>query len=227
MITALLGKKIKMSASFDEQGHLVPLTVIRAGPCPVTQVKTLGKDGYWAVQIGFGEKKPKRVKKPILGHLKKTGLKTVPRFLREIRLDQETKVKVGDIVEVGGVFTEGELVKVRGSSKGKGFAGVMKRWGFAGGPATHGQSDRARAPGSPGAEGPGRIFAGKKMPGRMGGKRVTVSGLTVMQVDSKANLLIVKGAVPGPRGGLLVIKKMGKAKKFTPLLKEKKEEKEP
>jgi large subunit ribosomal protein L3 len=220
MITALLGEKIKMSAFFDEKGNLIPLTLIQVGPCPVIQVKSFDKDGYWAVQIGLGKKKSKAMKKPILGHLKKAKLKTLPRFLREVEIDHETKVKVGDIIGVGDVFAEGDLVKITGVSKGKGFAGVMKRFGFSGGPATHGQTDRKRAPGSIGAEGVGRVLKGKKMPGRMGGERVTVSGLTVMQVNPENDLLVVKGAVPGPRGGLLVIKKMGKDKKFTPLVKE-------
>lgn len=221
MIDALIGKKIEMSARFDERGNLIPLTLIQVGPCTVTQIKTLDRDGYWAVQIGFGEKKAKRTKKPILGHLKKSGIKTPLRTLREVRTNQEVKTKIGDVIGVGEVFAEGDLIAVTGISKGKGFAGVMKRWGFAGGPATHGQSDRARAPGSPGAEGPGRILAGKKMPGRMGGKTVTVSGLTVIEVDPKGSLLVVKGAVPGSRSGLLMIQKTGKAKRFTPLIKEK------
>lgn len=221
MINALIGKKIEMSASFDKKGNLIPLTLIQVGPCPVTYIKTPDKDGYWAVQIGFGEKKPKKVKKPIFGHLKKAGIKLPLRFLREIMTNQEAKIKVGEIVGVGEVFTEGDLVAVTGLSKGKGFAGVMKRWGFAGGPATHGQSDRKRAPGSIGTQGVGRVVKGKKMPGRMGGKKITVSGLPVMRVDPKNNLLVVKGAVPGARESLLMITKIGKTTKFTPLIKDK------
>lgn len=224
MMNALLGKKLQMSTRFDKRGVRAPVTLVEAGPCPVVQIKTEKSDTYFAVQIGFGAKKLKRTTKPILGHVKKAGLSQTPRFLREVRLSEKPDFKVGDVLKVGDIFSPGDRILVTGISKGKGFAGVMKRWGFSGGPATHGQSDRKRAPGSIGTQGVARVLPGKKMPGRMGGAKVAVSGLTVINVDPKANLLIVKGAVPGPKGGLVVIKKTGEAKKFTPLLKEKKEE---
>lgn len=211
MINALLGKKLKMSAGYDEKGTKIPVTLIEVGPCFVVQIKTKTTDGYFAAQIGLGTKKPNRTTKPILGHVKKAGLSQAPRFLQEVKFQEEPACKVGDILKVGDVFSPGDNVSFTGISKGKGFAGVMKRWGFAGGPRTHGQSDRARSLGTPGAEGPGRIFPGKKMPGHMGNRRVTVKGLTVVDVDPKTNLLTVKGAVPGSRKGLLLIKKIGKA----------------
>lgn len=194
----------------------MPVTLIKAGPCFVVQVKTKDRDGYWSIQLGFDQRKEKSTTRPILGHLKKAGLKKIPRFLREIRIKKEQKtdrkqqLKMGDIVKVSDVFKVGDKVSVTGISKGKGFAGVVKRWGFAGGPRTHGQSDRERAPGSIGqTTTPGRVFKGKKMAGRMGGKRVTVKGLKVLEVDKEKNLLVVKGLVPGPKGGLLTIKKGG------------------
>lgn len=226
MINALLGKKLQMSARFNEKGVRIPVTLIEAGPCPVVQVKTKKKNGYFALQIGFGARKPGKTSKPILGHIKKAGLSLAPRFLREIRLSEETDLKNGDILKVGDVFSPGDKVSITGISKGKGFAGVMKRWGFAGGPATHGQSDRKRAPGSIGAQGVARVLPGKKMPGRMGAKKVTVTGLTVVDVNPQKNLLVIKGAIPGPRHGLLMIKKVGKAKSFVPLFKEAKKESE-
>lgn len=228
MVNALLGRKLEMSTRFDEKGRRVPVTLIEAGPCPVVQVKTLDTDGYWAVQLGFGQKKLKRTPKPILGHAKKAGLDRPPHFFREVRLFPQEGVdlkgklpKRGEVVKVEDVFKPGDLVKITGTSKGKGFAGVVKRWGFAGGPASHGQSDRERAPGSIGATtSPGRVLRGKKMAGHMGARTVTVSGITVMDLEPEKNLLVVKGQVPGARNSLLVIKQMGKAKRFVPLIKE-------
>lgn len=223
MINALLGSKQEMTQRFTQDGHRIPVTQIVAGPCPVVQVKTAEGDGYTSIQLGWGEKKIKRTTKPIQGHIKGAKLKKAPRFLKEVRLETEKDTEahglnVGDVVKVGDVFAPGDIVNVTGTSKGKGFTGVMKRWGFAGGPATHGQSDRQRAPGSIGQTNVGRVWPGKKMAGRAGGDRVTMRNLTVMAVDPEANLLLVKGLVPGAKGGLLVIKKTGKGKRFVPLL---------
>lgn len=228
MINVLLGQKIGMDTRFDQRGGKIPVTLIKAGPCPVVQVKTEQTNGYSAVQIGWGKKKPKRTSRPMSGHVKKAGLKAAPRFLREARSVKDPEVKVGDLLKVDQVFSPGDKVAVAGISKGRGFAGGMKRWGFQGGPATHGQSDRKRAVGSIGAQGVARVLPGKKMPGRMGGKKATVLGLTVVDLDPESDSLWVKGAIPGPRKGLVVIKKIGLMKNFVPLFKEeeKKEEEE-
>lgn len=192
----------------------LPVTRVKAGPCIVTQIKRLEKDGYWAVQLGFGEKKIKNVSKPLKGHLKGAIKgKKAPRFLREVRLSGEPGFKVGDSISVSDIFKKGDVVAVTGTSKGKGFAGVVKRWGFAGGPRTHGQSDRERAPGSIGqGTTPGRIWKGKKMAGRMGGQRVTIKNLIVVDVDAKSDSLAVSGPVPGTPGSLVIIKKLGEGK---------------
>lgn len=193
---------------FDEKGHRMPVTKIKAGPCWVAQIRTKDKDGYEAIQLGWGEKDLGRIKKPLKGHFKKAGLKKAPIFLREIRTDKIGEVKVGDEVKVGLVFKKGDKVSVTGWSKGKGFTGVVKRWGFEGGPRTHGQSDREKAPGSIGlGTTPGRVFKGKKMPGRAGGQKVTISGLVVTGIDEKNDFLEIKGLLPGAKGSFLVIRK--------------------
>ncbi|MFZ5365691.1 MAG: 50S ribosomal protein L3 [Patescibacteria group bacterium] len=201
----ILGIKLGQTQKFTSEGERIPVSQIQAGPCFVVQIK---KD---SVQLGFGEKKEKKTKKPILGHIKKAGLKIIPRFLREVSANQQeisANLKVGDEIKVGDVLKPGDIVDVTGTSKGKGFAGVVKRWGFAGGPKTHGQSDRERAPGSIGSTTtPGRVLKGKKMAGRMGGARVTVRNLQVFEVLPEKNLLLVKGLVPGAKKGLLIIKK--------------------
>jgi large subunit ribosomal protein L3 len=221
MVKTILGTKLESSRKFTRDGKRIPVTRIMAGPCSVIQVKTPSNDGYHAIQIGWGERKLTKIKKPLKGHIKGAKLKLAPRFLREIRLEKESKYKVGDRVKVGDVFKPGDVVKVAGTSKGKGFTGVMKRWGFAGGPATHGQSDRARAPGSIGqSTTPGRVFPGKKMAGRSGREQVTVENLTVMAIDEDKNELLVKGLVPGARNGLLTVQKVGEEKKFIPLMAE-------
>lgn len=221
MIQVILGTKKRSFQKFTQDGKSLPVTRITAGPCSVVQVKTLDKDGYSAIQLGWGEKKLSRTTKPLKGHFKGAKLKLAPRFLREVRLEKEAKLKKGDTIKAGDVFKPGDIIKVTGTSKGKGFTGVMKRWGFAGGPATHGQSDRARAPGSIGQSAtPGRVFPGKKMAGRFGGQRTTASNLTVMALDEEKNELLVKGLVPGHRNGLLLIKKIGEKKKFIPLMAE-------
>ncbi len=204
MLKGLIGKKIGMTQIFDESGVALPITVIEAGPCYVTQVRTQENDGYSAVQLGFGEVNPKRLTGGQRGHLKVNDLSPL-RYLREFRI-KSPEVEVGEKVSVEN-FELGERVDVTGTSKGKGFQGGMKRHGFSGGPATHGQSDRQRSPGSVGAgTTPGRVHKGKKMPGQMGNVRVTSQGLKVVLVDVERNLLGVMGAVPGGKGGIVTIK---------------------
>jgi large subunit ribosomal protein L3 len=204
MLKGLIGKKIGMTQVFDENGAAVPITLIEAGPCFVTQVRLPEKDGYSAVQLGFQEVKQKRLTGGQLGHLKRNNLPPL-RFLREFR-SKNPEVKEGDVMKVD-VFEVNDRVDVVGVSKGRGFTGAMKRHGFGGGPATHGQSDRQRAPGSQGSTTtPGRIFKGKRGPGHMGNARVTAQNLDVALVDIERNLIGVRGAVPGPRGGIVMIK---------------------
>jgi large subunit ribosomal protein L3 len=209
----IIGKKVGMTQIFDDRGEVVPVTVIEAGPCYVAQVKTVERDGYSAVQLGFDEVKPKRLTRPQVRHLQKSNLPAL-RYLREITLDPEDVAgfEEGQKLTVG-IFEAGEYVDVSGTSKGRGFAGVVKRHGFSGGPKTHGQSDRHRAPGSIGAcTTPGRVFKGKRMAGRMGGDRVTVQNLEVVLVDPERNLLAVRGAVPGAKNGLVLIEQARKTR---------------
>ena len=206
MVDGILGKKVGMTQIFDESGTAIPVTVIEAGPCPIVQIKTADRDGYQAVQLGFGHRKERRVNLPERGHFKKADVETC-RYLKEFRADSLDGLSVGSQIDVG-IFSSGEYVDVAGTSKGRGFAGVVKRWGFKGGRASHGGEQDHRRPGSIGASAyPSRVFKGKKMPGRLGGKRVTVQSLQVIQADTDRNLLVVKGAVPGPPNGLLMIKK--------------------
>lgn len=227
MINSILGTKIKQTQAFDEKGNRMPVTVISAGPCWVTQLKTAETDGYTAVQLGFGERSKRSTAKPQTGHLKKAGLDTqAPRFFREVLVDTalitDKKMKMGDTVTVDQVLQAGDVVSITGTSKGKGFAGVVKRWNFRGGPATHGQSDRLRAPGSigPGTT-PGRVYKGKKMAGRMGGDTVTIKNLTVVTINKETNEVVVSGVIPGPSKGLVritVLKKSDRsAKEQTPV----------
>jgi len=207
MLKGLIGKKIGMTQIFDEQGVAYPVTIIEAGPCFVTQVRNPEKDGYTAIQIGFGEVHPKRLTGGELGHLNSKNLPPM-RFLREFR-SKET-VNVGDKLTVE-IFSVGERVDVVGTSKGKGFAGGVKRHHFAGGKKTHGQSDRHRAPGSRGSgTTPGRVYKGARGAGHMGTDRVTVQALKIVMVDTERNLLGIKGAVPGGKGGLVLIKEARK-----------------
>jgi large subunit ribosomal protein L3 len=209
MMKGLIGKKIGMTQIFDESGLAVPITLIEAGPCYVTQVRQPERDGYNAVQLGFEEVKPKRLTGGQLGHLKTSELPPL-RFLREFRV-KDSEVNEGDKLEVGEVFSVGDQVDVVGTSKGKGFQGAVKRHGFRGGPKTHGQSDRQRATGSIGAgTTPGRVFKGKRMPGHMGSERVTIQNLQVAYVDADRNLLGVRGAIPGSKGGVVMIKEARK-----------------
>jgi len=202
MIHGIIGRKLGMTQIFGEDGKAEAVTAIEAGPCVVTQVKTATKEGYNAVQLGFS--KAKRLSSPQRGHLK--GLDQL-KYLREFRVDDAETIKVGNRVDAS-LFKNGDLVDITGISKGKGFAGVVKRYHFAGGPKTHGQSDRHRAPGSVGAgTSPGRVFKGQRMAGHMGNSRVTVRHLEVFEADSARNLLLVKGAVPGASNGLLIIRK--------------------
>ena len=198
----MIGRKIGMAQIYNESGQAQAVTAIEAGPCVVTQVKTVAREGYDAVQLGFGG--ARRLKSPQRGHLKGLGQL---RFLREFLTADLVEAKVGDRVDVSR-FKAGDAVDITGVSKGKGFAGVVKRHHFAGGPKTHGQSDRHRAPGSVGATTtPGRVFKGLRMAGHMGNRRVTVRNLEVVEADPERNLLLVKGAVPGARNGLLLIRK--------------------
>jgi large subunit ribosomal protein L3 len=202
----IIGKKVGMTQVFDEQGNAVPVTVIQAGPCFVTQVRDADRDGYIAVQLGFEECKPKRLTQGQLGHLRRNNLPAL-RYLREFRLrDDNEAVEEGQEIKVD-VFERGERVDVICISKGRGFAGTIKRHGFHRGPKTHGQSDRERAPGSVGmCASPGRTLPGKRMAGRMGNDRVTTQNLEVVVVDAERNLLAVRGSVPGARDGIVMIK---------------------
>ena len=195
----ILGKRIDMSQKFQDDGTVVPVTLIQAGPCVVSQLKNKEKDGYEAVQIGFGAKK--RVNKPLKGHLKDLG---DFRYLREFPVDKSSDYKKGQNIDIS-IFKTGDKVKVTGITKGKGFQGVVKRYGFKGSPASHGHKDQLRMPGSAGATGPQRVLKGKKMPGRMGGDRQTTKNLEVVEVDKEKNIIAIKGAVPGARNGLVLI----------------------
>jgi large subunit ribosomal protein L3 len=205
----LIGKKLGMAQVFDDAGRMIPVTIIEAGPCFVAQVRTVEKEGYSAVQLGFGEIKSKQLTSGELGHLQKASLAPL-RYLREFRMDAGEAPKPGDRIGVD-IFQTGEKVDVIGASKGKGFQGGVKRHGLRGGPKTHGASDRQRAPGSIGSTTtPGRVYRGKRMAGHMGAVRITSSGLRVALVDSERNLLGVAGSVPGPKGGIVVIREARK-----------------
>jgi len=207
MSQGIIGKKLGMSQIFRDDGEVAAVTAIEAGPCTITQVKTAAKDGYNAIQLGFG--KAKQSKSPKRGQLK--GVKQF-KYLREFISGEREAAEVGQKIDVS-LFNVGDLVNVTGVSEGKGFAGVVKRHHFAGGPKTHGQSDRHRAPGSIGAgTSPGRVLKGQRMPGQMGDQQVTVRNLEVFEADPARNLLLVKGAVPGSRNGLLLIKKSDRGK---------------
>lgn len=205
----LIGRKLGMTQIFDDEGILEAVTAIEAGPCFVVQKKTKGKDGYDAVQLGFGE--TKRRNAPQKGHLKAVGHQL--RYLNEFRLDDVSLFEVGQALDAG-LFEKGEKVDIAGVSKGKGFAGGVKRYHFRGGPKTHGQSDRHRAPGSVGGTtSPGRVYKGTRMAGHMGSARVTVRNLEVVQADSGRNLILIKGAVPGAVGGLVLVSRKSAKKR--------------
>ncbi|MDR3255182.1 MAG: 50S ribosomal protein L3 [Synergistaceae bacterium] len=206
MSIGVLGKKVGMTQVFDAEGRAVPVTVIEAGPCPVVGIRTPEKNTYSAVQLGFAEKKASRLNKSEKGYFEKQGV-TPKRWLREFRVDDVSAYSVGQEITVE-LFSDGELVDVCGVSKGKGYAGGMKRHHFAGGPASHGASKVHRKPGSSGANSyPGHIFKGKKMAGRMGGEQVTTKGLSVFAVDAENNLILIRGSVPGANDQLVLIYK--------------------
>jgi large subunit ribosomal protein L3 len=217
MIKGILGRKIGMTQIFAENGTAAGVTVVQAGPCTITQVRTPEKDGYTAVQLGFEEltgRQERKLTEPQKGHLRKNKLPLM-RVLREVEVGGEDGAthNVGDKIDVS-IFAVGEIVDVIGTSKGKGFAGVVKRYHFRGGPKTHGQSDRHRRPGSIGSgTTPGRVYKGLRMAGRMGDERVTVQNLRVLQVDTERNLLVLRGAIPGPANGLVTVRKAVKGKK--------------
>lgn len=205
MKKGLIGKKIGMTQIFNDNGTVVPVTVVEAGPCSIVQVKTPENDGYSAAQLGFGEIKLAKVNKPLQGHFAKA--ETAPkRYLREFKFDDMDAVKVGDIIKAD-VFEEGDIVDVIGTSKGKGTAGAIKRWNFARLRESHGTGPNSRHAGSLGAcSTPSRVFKGKKMAGHLGCERVTVQNLTVVKVDAENNLIAIKGAIPGPKGGVVVVR---------------------
>ena len=210
MIQGILGKKLGMTQVFVADGRRIPVTVVEAGPCTVVQKKTESTDGYNALQVGFEAKKSHRVTKPMMGHFKKAD-KGAFTTLRELAADNVDEYQVGDQVTCDSVFKAGDIVDVTGTSKGKGFQGVIKRWGFSGGRATHG-SKFHRAPGSIGmSASPARVHRGKKMPGQMGNARVTQQNLEIVEVRADQNLILVKGAIPGPNQGLVLIRKCVKA----------------
>ena len=205
MISEILGKKLGMTQVYDAQNVLVPVTVVEAGPCAVVQVKTAARDGYHAVQLGFARQKGKNSSAGELGHAKKAGLDAAPRVLAEVRLDEEAKLKVGDVVTAA-AFTEGQLVDVIGVTKGKGFQGVVKRWRVAGGPATHGSMFHRRIGSIGMRQTPGRSWKNQAMPGHMGSERRTVQNLRVVRVIAERNLILVKGAIPGANGDDVLVR---------------------
>ncbi|MCH7973296.1 MAG: 50S ribosomal protein L3 [Bacteroidetes bacterium] len=207
-MSGILGRKIGMSSIFGEKGRMIPVTAIQAGPCKIVTIKTKEKDGYESLQIGFGTRKEKNLTKPILGHFKKNNVESTA-YLKEFLFDEISEYKVGDEIKAD-FFKEGEKIKVRAKSKGKGFQGVIKRHGFKGvGGATHGQSDRLRAPGSIGqSSDPSRVWKGMRMAGRTGGKNITVSNLEVIKVIPEENLILVNGSVPGPINSIVELIKL-------------------
>lgn len=226
MTTGILGKKVGMTQIFNQEGNVVPVTVIEAGPCYILQIKTKDKEGYSAIQVGFGEKKENKFIKPVLGQFKKAGVKP-QRFIREFRVDKPEDYKVGQEVRVD-IFAPSDCVDVMGVSIGKGFQGGVKRYHWAGGPESHG-SMHHRAPGSIGASSdPSRTYKGQKLPGRMGNACVTVQNLEVISIDKDNNILVVKGSVPGAGNNLLIIRRSKKKAKVLPkkkqIVKKKKEE---
>jgi len=213
MAKGILGKKLGMTQIFTQEGKMVPVTVVEAGHSVVLQNKTVENDGYNAVQLGFGAVKDKKVTSPMKGHFAKAGVKPV-KIIREIRLSEPSEYTIGQEIGVD-VFSEGDIIDVTGTAKGKGFAGVIKRWNFRRGPMAHGSKSH-REPGSMGPRmsgGGGKVFKGKKLPGRMGNQKVTVQRLTVVRVDAERNLILIKGGIPGPKGSFMMIKNTVKPKK--------------
>jgi large subunit ribosomal protein L3 len=210
MQKGIIGKKIGMTQIFDEKGKVVPVTVVEAGPCVVSQVKTVETDGYTAIQMGFGDIKPKHVTKPLQGHFKKADV-APKRILKEFRFDDCSAYELGQVIKAD-LFAAGDKVDVTGKSKGKGYAGVIKRWNFARLKESHGTGPNARHGGSMGAcSSPSRVWKGKKMAGHLGAEKVTVQNLAVVKIDAEDNLIAIKGAIPGANGGYVVIKDSVKA----------------
>ncbi len=207
---AILGRKIGMTQLFEEDGLVHPVTVIEAGPCVVVQKKHKATDGYEAIQVGFDDIKERRVNKPMAGHFAAAKVKP-KRFLREFRVESADEYKLGQELTAE-MFSAGDLIDVTGTSRGRGFAGVVKRWNFRRGPMSHGSMYHRRV-GSLGATDPARVFKGRKMPGRLGGERVTTLGLKVVRVEPERNLIMVRGSVPGPNGGLVTVRESVKARK--------------
>ena len=208
MPKAILGKKLGMTQVFSSEGKIVPVTVVTAGPCHIAQIKTEENDGYQAVQLGFDPKKAVNIIKAEAGHAKKADIPTC-RFLREVRVDDLAGYELGGQINAD-IFEVGEIIDVSGVSKGKGFAGTIKRYGHHRGPSAHGSKNHRR-PASAGAKGPARVFKGKKSPGRMGGDSVTIQNLEVIKIDAERQLMLIRGAVPGPKGGMVLIKSSVKA----------------
>lgn len=212
MSEGILGKKLGMTQIFSEDGEIIPVTVIKAGPCRVVQKKTGQRDGYNALQLGFEEKKEQRVNKPLMGHFKRHNSPPFY-FLREFKVDNVEDYQPGQEITVTDIFKVGDIVDISGVTKGRGFAGVMKRWNFRGGPGSHGSMFN-RAPGSIGASAyPSRVFKGTKLPGRYGAERVTVQNLKIVSIEQEEAIIMVKGAVPGPRNGVLEIRRARKSSK--------------
>ncbi|MBR5451586.1 MAG: 50S ribosomal protein L3 [Clostridia bacterium] len=209
MQKGIVGKKLGMTQLFDANGKVVPVTVIEAGPCVVSQKKTVENDGYEAIQVGFGDMKASKVNKPMKGHFAKADA-APKKVIREFRLEDTTNYNVGDIIKAD-VFAEGDKVDVTGTSKGKGYAGVIKRWNFGRLKESHGTGPVHRHGGSLGVIDPARVFKGKKMAGHLGAERVTVQNLDVVKIDAENNIIAVKGAIPGPKGGIVVLKNSVKA----------------
>lgn len=221
-LTGLIGRKVDQTQRFLQDGTRVPVTLVEIEPNVVVQIKSIEKDGYQAIQLGFGTNK--NATKPLVGHIKKAGREKASRFFKEVRIDDVSGVESGSEIKTEDVFKPGDVVDVTGRSKGKGYAGVVKRHHFKGGPRTHGQSDRERAPGSIGqTTTPGRVYKGKRMSGRMGDERSTIKNLVVLDVEG--NTLVVKGLIPGVRGGTVVVRKKGEDKKFVGLFKKAETEK--
>jgi large subunit ribosomal protein L3 len=218
MINTILGQKLETYQDFTQKGVRISLSKILAGPCFVMRIKTAPKDGYGALQLGLGQKKTS-ITSQKKAQSKGVKSKLTPLFLKEVKVQDTSAYKVGDQIPVSKILSSGDKVNITGISKGKGFTGVVKRWGFAGGPHSHGQSDRERAPGSIGqTTTPGRVRKGKKMAGRAGSKKITLKNIPVLAVDSEKNQILVKGLTPGPKKGFLIITKTGSLKKFDPLL---------
>lgn len=209
-MTGLLGKKIGMTSIFDEQGIVIPCTIIEAGPCFVTQIKTKETDGYTAVQIGFEDKKARLVTKPLIGHFNRSGVNP-KRLVKEFKGCDISNIKLGDEIKVDAIFSAGDIVSISGKSKGRGFQGVVKRHHFGGGSKTHGQSDRVRAPGSIGGSSyPSRVFKGQRMAGRMGNTRTTIKNLRIFKIIGESNLMLIKGSIPGHINAYVEIHKKSK-----------------